>query len=533
MKNHSKIQKPLLIIVPLWIAWCFDLFFWKKMWGVSFPIITALTLAGGLGLAAVRGIRPHWRSLLLVIPALFFSIMTVFRAEPFTSFINVLFTVLSITILAFSFTGGRWWLYSLTDYIEKGFHFALALITKPFSLFTRTPQAEEPPPANEKSGTGKAILRGILYSMPILLVLSALLASADLIFESNLRGFLSLFRVENLGETAFRLFYILVLAFFLAGAYLYAYQESGDTSLRGLEENGVPRVLGTVESAVILISINLLFISFVAIQFRYLFGGEVNIHLNGYTYAEYARKGFGELATVAVLSLLILQGIHSLVKQKGDNRNGWLTGLSTLMVAQVLVILTSAYMRLALYENAYGFSRVRTYTHIFLFWIAILMLVTAALEIARRTRLFPLAVLLVGFGFAITLNAFSVDANIVRLNLARATAGSTDLDAAYLVSLSDDAVPALAQRYLTGKLPAAQKDLVAAALACKINELPTEMDTNLLPWTSYSFIREYARGVLVTLSPQLEPYPVQNDPIGGPYVTVGTERVYCYNQASD
>jgi len=354
-----------------------------------------------------------------------------------------------------------------------------------------------------------------------------------LIFESNLRGFLSLFRVENLGETAFRLFYILVLAFFLAGAYLYAYQESGDTSLRGLEKNGVPRVLGTVESAVILISINLLFISFVAIQFRYLFGGEVNIHLNGYTYAEYARKGFGELATVAVLSLLILQGIHSLVKQKGDNRNGWLTGLSTLMVAQVLVILTSAYMRLALYENAYGFSRVRTYTHIFLFWIAILMLVTAALEIARRTRLFPLAVLLVGFGFAITLNAFSVDANIVRLNLARATAGSTDLDAAYLLSLSDDAVPALAQRYLTGKLPAAQKDLVAAALACKINELPTEMDTNLLPWTSYSFIREYARGVLVTLSPQLEPYPVQNDPIGGPYVTVGTERVYCYNQASD
>ncbi len=533
MKIQIKTQKQLLIIVPLVIAWCFDLLFWKKMWGVSFPILTVLTLAGGLGLAAMQGIRPHWRSLLLVIPALFFSVMTVFRAEPFTSFINVVFTILSITILAVSFTGGRWWLYSFTDYVEKGFHFSLALITKPFSLFTRAPQAEGTPPAVEKAGTGKAILRGILFSLPILLVLSALLASADLIFESNLHGFLSMFRVENLGETAFRLFYILVLAFFLAGAYLYAYQDSGDTALRGLEKPGMPRVLGTVESAVVLISINLLFIVFVAIQFRYLFGGQANIHLDGYTYAEYARKGFGELTAVAVLSLLILQSIHSLVKQKEGSRNGWLTSLSALVVAQVLVILASAYMRLALYENAYGFTRVRTYTHIFLFWIAILLLVTTGLEIARRTRLFPLAVLLAGVGFSVTLNAFSVDANIVRLNIAHATAGNTDLDAGYLVSLSEDAVPALAQRYLYGDLPAAQKDLVAAALACKIYELPTEEDTNLLPWTSYSFIRAYASGFLVKLTPQLEPYTVQIDEYGAAYAPVGPEKVYCFSQLID
>jgi hypothetical protein len=532
MKIQTKTQKLWMIIIPLVIAWCFDLLFWKKMWGVSFPIMTALTLAGGFGLAAIQGIRPHWRSLLLVIPALFFSIMTVFRAEPFTMALDVMLTILSVTILAASFTGGQWWLYSLTDYIEKGFHFALALITKPFALFARTPAADGVTPPNEKPGTGKAVLRGILFSIPILLVLAALLASADLVFASNLRGFLSLFKVENLGETAFRLFYILVLAFFLAGAYLYAYQDSEDKTLRDKGKPGLPRVLGTVEASVILISINLLFIAFLAIQFRYLFGGQANIHLNGFTYSEYARKGFGELTAVAIITLLLLQGIHSLVKYKEGNRHLGLTGLSMLLVVQVLIILVSAYTRLTLYESAYGFSRLRTYTHVFLFWLGLLLILTASLEIARTTRLFPLAVLLAAFGFAVNLNVISVDATIVRLNMDRATADHVALDVGYLASLSADSVPALARIYQAGDTPAAQKDLAAAALACKVDLLPTEKDFTLLPWTSYSFIRAKANALLAALKPDLAGYPVLVDD-NGSYVMLGTTRVSCDPQTID
>ena len=55
--------------------------------------------------------------------------------------------------------------------------------------------------------------------------------------------------------------------------------------------------LGLIEVATLLISVDLLFLVFVWIQFAYLFGGQANITLEGYTYAEYARRGFFELLT--------------------------------------------------------------------------------------------------------------------------------------------------------------------------------------------------------------------------------------------
>jgi len=44
----------------------------------------------------------------------------------------------------------------------------------------------------------------------------------------------------------------------------------------------------------------------VILQVQYLFGAQSNITAQGYTYAEYARRGFFELVVVAVLSL----GLH-------------------------------------------------------------------------------------------------------------------------------------------------------------------------------------------------------------------------------
>ena len=51
-----------------------------------------------------------------------------------------------------------------------------------------------------------------------------------------------------------------------------------------------------IEVTILLISIDLLFLVFVWIQFAYLFGGQANITIEGFTYAEYARRGFLESA---------------------------------------------------------------------------------------------------------------------------------------------------------------------------------------------------------------------------------------------
>ena len=62
--------------------------------------------------------------------------------------------------------------------------------------------------------------------------------------------------------------------------------------------------LGIVETATVLSLLDLLFAAFVAVQFRYFFGGKANIpNGRGFEYAEYARHGFFELVWVSVLVL--------------------------------------------------------------------------------------------------------------------------------------------------------------------------------------------------------------------------------------
>ena len=62
------------------------------------------------------------------------------------------------------------------------------------------------------------------------------------------------------------------------------------------------RGVGMIITAIFLTSINIVFLLFVIVQLKYFFGGEVNIGVEGWTYAQYARNGFAELVMVGVIS---------------------------------------------------------------------------------------------------------------------------------------------------------------------------------------------------------------------------------------
>ena len=210
--------------------------------------------------------------------------------------------------------------------------------------------------------------------------------------------------------------------------------------------------LGWTETGIILGAIDVLFIAFVIIQVRYLFGGTANITETGYTFAEYARRGFGELVAVAVLSLLVYLGLNTISKRETRGARIGFSIVSILLMANVLVMLASSLQRLLLYEGAYGFSELRTYTHVFIYWLAALIVVTIVLEILRQRGRFALALLVAGLGFAITLAVMNVDGFIVRQNVAR-TAQGEELDFNYLQQLGTDAVPAMVTAYQHPDLP--------------------------------------------------------------------------------
>jgi hypothetical protein len=369
-----------------------------------------------------------------------------------------------------------------------------------------------------------AISRGVLIALPIVAIFAALLSSADLVFAQRLNDFVKLFRLENLPEYIFRGVYILIGAYALAGVILHAAQKSLDEKLVGMEKPLVPAFLGFTEATVVLGAVVVLFAVFVVIQFQYFFGGQTNIGVAGYTFSEYARRGFGELVTVALFSLLLFLGLSGIVKRQNQTQRRVFSGLGIGMVALVGVMLISAFQRLLLYEAAYGFSRLRMYTHIFMIWLGALLAVVVVLDVLRKERLFALAALLASIGFALTLAIVNVDGTIVRQNVARTAAGQ-DLDVAYLASLSPDAVPVLVESLLDGKLTPGTRNGIGAALACRLNaERSRNADTDWRGftlsrwWADQSMGQKQVQGILDNYGILDEAWPVQvQTPMGEKY----------------
>jgi uncharacterized protein DUF4153 len=454
-----------LWISALALGLLFDYLFWKKSPGLNFAVFSALCLLGGYCLLLAEGLRPASKSLLLVVPFAFFVVITFFREEPLTLFLAYAITVVSLGLLASTYLGGRWMQYSLSDYFNRAGGLLRSMFARPPAFFTdvRRERAER---GDKNSGLRLwSLLRGLLIAVPIVACFASLLASGDVVFNQKLADFFRHFTRDKIIEDSLRLLLILVCAYLAAGTFLHAAAQSRDEKLLGEEEPVIRPILGFTESAVVLSSVAVLFIIFVSVQFRYFFGGQANIGVEGYTYSQYARRGFNELVTVAFFSLLMIIGLSTLTRRENNSQRRGFSGLIAAIVALVLVILVSAYQRLSLAIDWHGFSRLRLYPRVFLIWVGVLLVAIAVLEILRRERYFGLAFLLASLGFAASLTLVNVDAAIVKHNVPRVLQGK-NLNVPHLASLSEDAVPALLEEFRSPGLPRPAREGVGAVLMC-------------------------------------------------------------------
>jgi len=497
--------------IVILLGWASDFLFWKKPAGINFAIYLTLCLATGILLLHMDGLRLARRSGLLLLPIAFLAVVTFIRLEPMTVFLSVAMALFLMGVLALTYLGGRWPHYSLLDYIFGYFRLFGGMIARPLGFAAEI--RNQPSLSEKRNVYFWPVLRGVVIALPVIAIFASLLSSADPIFATRVNEFIDLFNLENLPEYIFRMLYILLVAYVLAGTILHAAQ-SADEKISE-DKPVISSFLGFTESTIVLGSVIILFVAFVTIQFQYFFGGQANIHIEGYTFSEYARKGFGELVAVAFFSLLLLLGLGAITRRESEGQRRVFSSFGVSLVSLVLVMLVSAFQRLILYEQAYGFSRLRTYTHVFMIWLAILLVSVVVLEILRRERVIGLAMVLVSLGFVISLSLLNVDAFIVEQNIQREirsatdetfSQGRVDLDAQYFLDLSDDAVPALVDAFLNQSLPDAVHEQIGAALACK--RYDRGPDQRVLPWQSFHFSRFYADRAFAEVKKQLDSYKI-------------------------
>lgn len=430
-----------LFLAALALGYSADLLFYGKSLGISLLLFVLLFVGALIYLGRSAGISFARGNRWLLAPLLFFAGMAAVRANPFLTVLNVLAVMALLSYLLVYYAAGR--------LKEMGIATTLILPLYAFgkSLVSAAPVVSEN--VNAHAGRWRdrvtllPIIRGGLLAFPVLLIFTILLASADLVFADRIETFFTLDFVADMVRLTWRLLFILIVSWLAAGGLAMALDrkppaESLDGHLARLRR---PLSLGFVESTIVLVSINLLFAAFVAIQFHYLFGGEANVNLAGYTYAEYARRGFFELVLVAFMSLVLILGLEWLTWRESKRQLRSFKLLSSLTITLVLIMLVSAFQRMRLYEAAYGYTELRLYVTVFIIWLG-LLLAWFLLTLWRRPDHFAIGIFVVVVGFLATLNLLNPGAFIVRENLTRYRA-TGDLDAAYLVTLSADAVPGL------------------------------------------------------------------------------------------
>ena len=290
-----------------------------------------------------------------------------------------------------------------------------------------------------RSSRTRAWVRGLAITTPVLVVFFLLLAGADPIFAGWRDAVWSLFANWDFVP---RLVFFVPLLVVVLGAYAYASAEPRPAPVAQGEPHA--RWLGSTERVMLLAGVAALFWLFLAIQLGYLFGNLPSVPASGVTFADYARRGFGELTVLASASALLIVGSERYGKDANERT---LRLLTFAVIAAVLLLLASAFRRVRLYEEAYGFTTARLYAQVYMCAVAAGLLVLS-LEVAGdfdAGRLFRRAAGAATILF-IALVYWNHEDWIARQNMDR-FASTGKLDVAYLTrSLSRDAIPAIAER---------------------------------------------------------------------------------------
>ena len=369
---------------------------------------------------------------------------------------------------------------SMLDYMNSLLASALHSIAGSIFLFFNDLRPEAR--SSDRPGKVAPVLRGFALSIPLLFFFGSLFMAADAVFEQTVRTIVDVDLTSALEHCLTIGFVTWIVAGFFRGRYIAK-------EVR-LPENARPQslALGKLETCIVLGAVDTLFLLFVLVQVRYLFGGADLVGITpGLTYAEYARRGFFELVTVAGLSLPLLLTIDWLHRREEAAASPVIRLLMALQVVLLLTIMASATMRMAVYQSEYGLTELRLYVTAFMAWLTLVFFWFALTVLRGKRSRFAFGSFMAAVGTLFALYIVNPEDVIARTNISRALEGKR-FDARYIALLRDDATPAVIAALPS--LSPEDRSIIATAL------LRSNASQESPDWRSWNWSREKARRLL-------------------------------------
>ena len=275
------------------------------------------------------------------------------------------------------------------------------------------------------------VMLTLLLMMPVLVVILTLLAGADQVFEAML-GDAGRFIRETVLRGRFLWDWIKAAVLGLT-LFSFLYSLARPVPEKESFPKGDPVSLPCLPYIAGLTALNLIYAVFAVIQFVFLFGGAETAAMQG-GFAQYARRGFFQLAAVAGINL----GAALLCAAPSGKGKKAVNALVYVLIGLTAVILISALYRMCLYIGVYGLSLLRCGTLVIMAWIAVALAAVAVRTARPGFRVFP--VFLCAFLVLwLAMNYVNIDAVIARYNEAAYRRGDiAEFDRDYIRDLGPD-----------------------------------------------------------------------------------------------
>ena len=411
---------------------------YKNTFGAMYPLLVVGTVMyiGFSMKAAGQKLNFDAYGISLVAFAFLLGVAHIFTANLFIHFFNGIGIFLAMFLLSTHvFNEDKEWAFlqnvkNLFTHVSGAFsHFTYIFKDFKKGLKESTPEGEKP----RKSAVIKILLT-VIATIPAFMIILFLLSFADPVFAQVTKKILDSF---ILGD-----WFIIPILFVMIGCFSYGIIRRALTKPLSKErEDG--KNIDSVIAITISVMFDVIYVMFSMIQIVYLFIGGGTLP-EGYTYAEYAREGFGQLLAVAIFNFIIIILGNTLFR-----KNVILKVTQTVMSVCTYIMIVSSVMRLILYIRYYYFTFLRVLAFWGLITLAILFVGVMVQIWSDKFNMFKY--LVIGTFACYVVLAFSrCDYFIAKANLSQASVKNSFFlndnnynDSDYFWDLSYDALPVI------------------------------------------------------------------------------------------
>ncbi|CDM69936.1 putative membrane protein [Clostridium bornimense] len=286
-----------------------------------------------------------------------------------------------------------------------------------------------------KDSKYQGIIKGLIYSIPILIVLTILLSCADEMFGNLFADF-----VEYIFSVGIKGVLVKLIIFIITFIYIHYIFASLKVRIDKCSKKKV-KMLDSQMVNTILVLINILYLIFTYIQVKYLFIMRYS-NFTAEGYSSYARSGFFQLVIVVVLNVAIILFFN----KKSENSKLKLALCTLMTIISINMSVTSIY-KMGLYINEFGITRLRFITTAFMIFI-IITLVMIIFSLWREIDIFKYS-MIIGSAIYLSLNFSNVDKIIATVNI---ESKGNKVDMEYITTLSLDSYDVIIEAYNEGKI---------------------------------------------------------------------------------